>query len=475
MGNLVKEIKNPKRYIKNCKENSSFGVENITIEHRSYNTKRDYLFVNRKQCKHIPSSPTEMLNMCRKLADLITKEIPNVSNNENVLVIGFAETATAIAKIVAGMIQAKVMCTTREELGDNVDKEILAVFEEEHSHAVDQVLLCNKSDAEKIQYFSYILFIDDEVTTGNTIGNLINQLSKNYKLPDRMGVASICNWMTEEAKKNMCEKFQCYDFISLVSGELVDRNMKIDEVMDTSNVRFATSCDFYNKKDVANVNYQYINLQTNQSLFNSERLGGDAIDCSEIKNRDKVNYGNIISNYDEIDLSRLVKIINNKIHQYDNDSKLGPVKSIRIVGTEEFMALPIIIGKYLEDQGYDVICHSTTRSPIDKVVSKKMRDFSISTDSGIVSKYYFPSAYDEIRGTYLYNLNEHVDIVLVITDVEIKDWLRRKYANRLCVSSERIVFYSITSDKDALVRRKRTPVVKSEEKEKESVEQEEQE
>ena len=78
---LLKTIKNPETYIEMDNTNgvSDCMQGKIIVEHRSNNPKRDYLFVNRLQCKHIPASPTAMINMCKILANNVNDTLANTT------------------------------------------------------------------------------------------------------------------------------------------------------------------------------------------------------------------------------------------------------------------------------------------------------------------------------------------------------------------------------------------------------------
>ena len=159
-------------------------AELVRIAKRENNTRRKYLVVNRLQGKHIPVSPKEALQMFRSLAELIKEAYPS----ERLLMVGFAETATAIGAAVAIECQAAYMQTTREVI-DGVD---YLYFSESHSHATEQKLV--KTDLDKIiGKTDRIVFIEDEVTTGNTILNIVRLIQKTYAQPVSFGGASILN------------------------------------------------------------------------------------------------------------------------------------------------------------------------------------------------------------------------------------------------------------------------------------------
>ena len=86
-------------------------------------------------------------------------------------------------------------------------------------------------------------------------------------------------------------------------------------------------------------------------------------------------------------------------------------EDILVLGTEEFMYIPINVGDKLAfNLGINVHTHSTTRSSIDV-----MKDNDGDIHNGIVNKFKLHSAYDENRDTYIYNLRKY-DKVIIITD-----------------------------------------------------------
>ena len=161
----------------------------VKIAKRENNTKRNYLVVDPLQGKHIPVQPSKALTLFSSLADTFRKKY----QNEKLLLVGFAETATAIGAQAAITAGTKYIQTTREVISD---VEYL-FFSEEHSHATEQKLI--KDDIDQIAgKVDRIVFIEDEVTTGNTILNIINILEKQYDGRFLYAVASILNGMDAE-------------------------------------------------------------------------------------------------------------------------------------------------------------------------------------------------------------------------------------------------------------------------------------
>ena len=115
------------------------------------------------------------------------------------IVIGFAETATALGHGVYDVIEgASYIHTTREQL---LDLDPSLVFEEEHSHATDQ--LCYADDA-LLRTDRPIVLVDDEVTTGRTNMNIIRDLHAKHPRSSYT-ILSILDWRTEEHEEAMLQ------------------------------------------------------------------------------------------------------------------------------------------------------------------------------------------------------------------------------------------------------------------------------
>ena len=160
----------------------------LRIAKRVNNTRRSYLLVNRLQAKHIPVSPGRALEMMEQLGDLLAQKYPDTR-----LVIGFAETATAIGAAVASRFgdDCIYLHTTREALPE-VERWVL--FSEEHSHAVEQKL-CGDRLTRWISASDSVLFVDDEISTGKTLINMMHQLRAQFPVLSgrRLAAASLLN------------------------------------------------------------------------------------------------------------------------------------------------------------------------------------------------------------------------------------------------------------------------------------------
>jgi len=135
---------------------------------------RSYVIVNAMQAKHLPATPSLALEYFLQLGHKVAR----TCEGERVLVIGFAETATAIGAAVASVIENSVYVhTTREELPGAT----VADFFEEHSHAKNQSLYL-KEEYKNLSEYDRLVFVEDEITTGKTIRNFLQSVEYSGKI-----------------------------------------------------------------------------------------------------------------------------------------------------------------------------------------------------------------------------------------------------------------------------------------------------
>ncbi len=103
-------------------------------------------------------------------ADLATAH--PVDRPHDLLVIGYAETATALGQTVADALDADYLSSTRRDLLSAVAG---AGFEEEHSHATSHRLL---PDHAQLIEAGTVVLVDDELTTGTTVLNTVAMLER---------------------------------------------------------------------------------------------------------------------------------------------------------------------------------------------------------------------------------------------------------------------------------------------------------
>lgn len=369
--------------------------EFIKIAKRHNNSKREFLFVNTLLGKHIATNARDVINANRMLYDKLENLfVTNKWNDKKVLLIGFAETATALAQHImllpTGSKKVNIVGyaqTTREKIMDNGYMNIMGytniAFEEEHSHATTQSLYFDKN----LDY-DIVVFVDDEITTGKTVLNLIDKFEKHQPNKQYI-VTSILNWQNDHDSQIFKEK-GIYT-VSLVTGKIKDNLPKID-------IYLGDLHDIY-----SNEKHYNITLPRESNL------------------RTPIN-----KNY-------IWKYI---LHICDKRLKLKylnvtPTKTL-VIGAEENMFIPMWIASYLHA---DV--KATTRSPIEP---------SIDEEYPISSRLRLNSAYDSERITYLYNIDKDIAtykrfIIVVeehspVFEKELKDFLE-KYGKEVIIVNQK--------------------------------------
>lgn len=342
----------------------------LQIAKRYKNTKRTYLLVNPLQGKHIPVSPTAALDMMTALGQKLYRQYSKTK-----LIIGFAETATAIGAAVADCFGEDCIYihTTREEI-EGVENWIF--FSEEHSHAVEQKL-CADRLIPLFEQSPYIIFVDDELSTGKTLINIVEQLRRQYPIlqDKKMIVASILNRLTEENTNRLTA--------ANITAEYLVKLPEVDYTTAVANIEVEAAQDFWNA-DCEIEDYTLLPLQTNIS---NPRLGVSA------------NMYKTQCRYMAQQALQLLLKINGK--------------SVLVLGTEECMYPALVLGQTIEEQKVvrTVRCHATTRSPIG---------ICTKDNYPIFEGYKIHSFYETERETFIYDVAKY-DVVLIVTDTKQND------------------------------------------------------
>lgn len=407
----------------------------VRIAKRENNPKRNYLVVNRLQGKHIPAAPREALAMFRALADRL-RDIyvpPNVEEvcsrssawGNSLLVIGFAETATAIGAAVAAELGAGYIQTTRELVPD---AEYL-YFSEEHSHATEQKLVKNDMDMV-VSTIDRILFVEDEVTTGKTILNIIAILKKQYPKDIKFSVASILNGMDQAAldtyKDNGIELFWLVKTQHAAYSKMA-ASYKGDGVYVDCRSNAAGSFDVADT-----MKFVRAVMDGRKALMTKDASVWEYAKQLSLK---MINTADIIK---PMNTRRIVNAVSyqqycaslcqNVASQLD----LNDAQNILVLGTEEYMYPALYTAAKLEMQGKKVWFHATTRSPI-----------AVSTESNYPfhTRYELVSFYDSKRDIYVYDLQKY-DTVVIMTDAqgEMTEGICSLLQALISSGNERIVF-----------------------------------
>ena len=328
----------------------------LRVAKRFNNARRNYLLVNPLQGKHLPTKPSAALDMMNALGKILAEKFPSAR-----LVIGFAETATAIGAVVAKNLSDKCfyLQTTRENFaGEFVE------FLEEHSHAPEQKLFAENFSA-RLNRTAEVVFVDDELSTGKTLLNIIRQLKKFFPAlaEKKICAASIINRLSEENLAAFAEeKISCAYLL------------KLDETFDAEKFSVTEAAEVFPSKKI------FSPLRINFSL--------DA------------RRGVVIGEY----FSRCEKIGRLISETFKREKISGEVL---VLGTEEFMLPAIIVGRKLEEN-FSVVTHSTTRSPIG---------ICRAENYPIREGFKLRSFYDSTRTTYIYNLKKY-SAAVIVSDAE---------------------------------------------------------
>lgn len=323
------------------------------------NKKRRFLFISKNLGKHIPVNPEKVDNLGYLLAKAYKKKYLNYKEEEE-LVIGFAETATALSHSFFNYLEsAKLFIhTTRENLDLNrID------FLEEHSHATEQILYTDKIFS--LKNIDTLILVDDEITTAKTCINMIKELQKNYKAKKYV-IASILNWIDEKREeeiKAIAKGLNCkIEFVYLFNGSF---NFKFDEDKPLSD-------KFEKVNSNKEVKVKFLDLNLERHLENKKYLKGTG------------RFG--IDRKEQEELINILKASSEKLNSIRENDK------ILALGVEEFMYIPMILSKFMKG---DIYYHSITRSPIIPFNDKNYP---------IKKKYKLNSFYNN-NINYLYNLN----------------------------------------------------------------------
>jgi len=339
------------------------AADTLRIAKRYNNPKRSYLLVNPLQAKHIPVSPAAALEMMGALGDQVAAKYPEAR-----LVIGFAETATAIGAAVAARLGPDCLYvhTTREALdGDWI------LFREEHSHAAEH-RLCADQLADWIDRSPAIVFVDDEFSTGRTLINMVQQLRERYpRLGERrLAAASILSRVSPENQARLAEAGIACECLVRLEHQDYERMVTGIPVKEAAPPAQGPLPDLRT-------------LYTAEPLPDPRR--GVAVGC----------YTDCCRAAAEELLSRLRE-------------ELPDQGALLVLGTEECMYPALTVGSLAEQTGLcaTVRCHATTRSPIGICP-----DSAYPIRNGVL----LPSFYGGDRKTYLYDLAAY-DAALVVTD-----------------------------------------------------------
>lgn len=308
------------------------------------NPRRLYLFVSKVLGKHWPVRPSVMRDIHARLAAKIA-DLPGP-----VLVIGMAETATALgrgvaeeAALQAGRDDMLYLQTTRYQLS----RPLAFGFDERHSHAPDHaVYLPDPALQPLFRAVRTLVLVDDEISTGRTLAELAGACLRMNPAIEQVALACITNWLSEAQQQELTMLLQRpLLFPALVEG---DFQFEPDPEFPPPLLPPVIACPHRAHDDW---------------VTDPARIG-------------------VVAGRWRTDFSPPWQQIRARASE----------QPLIIIGTGEYAYTPFRMALMLEQEGYDVCYQSTTRSPIlvgDAIASR--REFADNYGDGIPN--------------YLYNLD----------------------------------------------------------------------
>lgn len=334
----------------------------FSLGFRYNNSKRSFMFVSKVLGKHSPINPSLLCNMTKKLANLYFSER---ESGGKVLIIGFAEAATAMAQCFSDAVDGDVsyVHSTRE-----TPKGIEPIFEfkEAHSHApCHNFYLTNEN---LIKEAAEIVLVDDEITSGKTALGVIKKINSLYPGKD-FGMATFLDWREERDKEAFNELRR--DGVKIECKSLLHGKIELDDVQIPLNKPFPIyrPVDGYksNNWNFYNLGFSKLDRAVTPYIEKSGRFG--------------------LSSLDREDLKEIIKNGSLSI------SKWLPQGKSLFLGTGELLYIPL---KIAQGMGENVMFQSVTRTPNLPLIEKNYDIRSIDI---------FPSPLDPDRSEFLYNID----------------------------------------------------------------------
>jgi hypothetical protein len=415
-------------------------IERLFTMAARINKKRSFLFVSKLLGKHLPINPKKGLLTAALLAARYAESVKGLECEEKEkllslfsideplyisksivtktvkpLVIGFAETATALGHAFFDCFEsAEYFHTTREELPD-WNPEI--TFEEEHSHATSHRCYI---PIEMIQHEREIILVDDEITTGNTALNIIQSIHARFPRQEYT-VVSILDWRSEEHKRAfaLLEKNLriTIHVVSLLSGKvqiIQQKELQSYGIVNEMNSRLESKIEW---------------LQLSSFFTATTFLAANSqVEAPFIQETGRFGIKSISTEFIHYKISAAAAFLRQK--------RTG--KKTLCLGTGEFMYLPM---KLAAEMGTGVYYQSTTRSPI-----------YIHQIDGYGAKYgiTFPNPEEPAISYFVYNIPPgYYDELFILFEREaelenFKPFL--KQLEKLQIPSIKIVFFAKRSE-----------------------------
>ncbi|SSC21910.1 phosphoribosyltransferase, partial [Klenkia terrae] len=331
------------------------------------NPRRAHLLVSRVLGKHVPADPDVVRGAGMLLGRLVADRLVGVDSGVaatggdllaaalrgdgaaaaqlveltrwtadrgrcDVLVLGFAETATGLGHLVADALDADVLHSTRRPVGMTP----FGTFEEVHSHATGHLLL--PDDPALFAGDRPIVLVDDELSTGATVMDTIRGLQAVAFRP-RWVVASLVDLRTGAARDEL-DRFAA------------DLGVQVDVVALAGGV-VGLPADVL-ARGTALVARRTAALAPDRT----GRHGGPVVEVHADVPRDGGRHGFTPAH------RRVLDAALPRVAEQAHRALGSPAGRVLVLGTEELVHLPVRVAGELARRGLDVRVSSTTRSPV---------------------------------------------------------------------------------------------------------------
>lgn len=326
------------------------------------NSKRGFLFVSKVLGKHWPARPSRMGEIHAQLAAWLDL------NSEPWVFIAMAETATGLGQGVFEAFLARqpaagalFLHSTRYRVGDNAPLD----FQEPHCHAPEQLLYTPLEPQARACFHQAreLVLIDDEISTGTTLCNLVAAYRHHNPQLERVHVLAITDF-------------------SHMAQAAMDWETRLGLPVHCHALLKAE----YHFTPAAHVQPAQVPVAVGDNHRRPDQLA-----------RTSGRFG----------LMAPIQVPTADIQALS--AHLAPHARVLVLGTGEYMHLAFRIGQHLEAQGFDTWVQATTRSPI-------------RLGADIRQKVVFADNYGEGIANYLYNVvPEDFDRIIICHETPVED------------------------------------------------------
>lgn len=161
----------------------------VTVAER-INPKRSFIFASKIIGRYLVTSGSTMTHYANSLAGLI----PAAHLEGNVTVVSLSEAALGLGYLVHASLPEECCAVNISTTRRVLDAPIRAVFKEPHSHLTDHFIYKSfDADIEsRVDLTNTLILVDDEITTGNTLLNLVKSL--NLPHVNRVIILTLTDW-----------------------------------------------------------------------------------------------------------------------------------------------------------------------------------------------------------------------------------------------------------------------------------------